>query len=129
PPPRQLRLHLACAGGPPPRALQQVVAAFGWHHARRFVRIAHERAAEPAEPGRRRDVRPALEALHGRTLMDWARVGALSGSMELSSRIVRGAVPFLDLATSESCPAVRSKTLGSGDVMRRRGAGGGAAPT
>jgi len=88
------------------------------------VRVAHQRAAVAAEPRPRRDVRAALKTLHGRTLRSWASVGALSVTMELSTRIVSVAVPFR-FAQSESCPAVRSKTLVSDDVMRRRGAGSG----
>jgi len=46
-------------------------------------------------------------------------VGALSVRMELWSRIMSVAVLILDLATSESRPAVRSKTLVSDDHMVR----------
>src|SRR5437763_322270 len=124
---RQLVLDLVFPGEHHLEAVQQVVAARGRQRDRRVIRIAHERATVPAEPGRRRDVRPALEALHGRTLIDWARVGALSVTMELSSRIMSVAAPML-LAASESRPAVRSKTLVSDDHIVRRGRSSGVPP-
>src|SRR2546430_16818990 len=95
---------------PPRSTLFPYTTLFRSHHERRIVRVAHERATVPAKPGRRGDIRTALEALHGRTFRDWGRGGTLSVRVGLSTWMMRGAVA-VRFAQSEAFPPVRSKML------------------